>query len=77
MNPNPAITDQLAEALRALYAKAGRVHDFLSDAIEGGRITPADVPDDYEAFVLALEDSVPAHDTAREVLAAYDARRST
>lgn len=40
--------------------KYGRLHDFVSDAIEGGRLTPADIPDDYDAFVLALQEAAVA-----------------
>ena len=28
-----------------------RLHDMVSDAIEGGRLTEADIPDDYKAIV--------------------------
>lgn len=31
-----------------------RLHDFLSDMIEGGRLTESDIPDDYQAVVEAL-----------------------
>jgi len=31
-----------------------QLHDMLSDMIEGGRLTEADIPDDYEALVQAL-----------------------
>lgn len=31
-----------------------RLHDFLSDMIEGGRLTESDIPDDYQALVETL-----------------------
>ncbi len=33
-----------------------RLHDFVSDMIEGGRLTFADIPDDYDAILLTLLD---------------------
>ena len=33
-----------------------RLHDMVSDMIEGGRLTRADVPDDYDALVHQLEE---------------------
>lgn len=45
----------------AEYRKAySRLHDFLSDMIEGGRLTETDIPDDYAALVSALEDAARA-----------------
>lgn len=49
----------------AEYRKAySRLHDFLSDMIEGGRLTEADIPDDYQAIVIALEDAARAEAVA-------------
>ena len=44
------------DALRKSLKEYRRLHDFLSDAIEGGRLTEADVPDDYHAFIHQLEE---------------------
>ena len=32
-----------------------KLHDMLSDMIEGGRLTEGDIPDDYAALVGQLE----------------------
>ena len=32
-------------------AEYQKLHDMLSDAIEGGRLSEADIPDDYQALV--------------------------
>lgn len=33
-----------------------RLHDFVSDMIEGGRLRHTDIPEDYDAIVQALQD---------------------
>lgn len=33
----------------------GRLHDGLTDMIEGGRLNEADIPDDYQWLVETLE----------------------
>lgn len=43
----PDVTEQ---ALRAY----GKLHDGLSDMIEEGRLTEADIPDDYQWLVESL-----------------------
>lgn len=48
-----AAPDTLA-ALEQMQEAYGRLHDFISDAIEEGRLTEADIPDDYAAFVEQL-----------------------
>lgn len=39
-----------------LLAEYRRLHDMLSDMIEGGRLTAVDIPDDYDALVRKLTD---------------------
>lgn len=46
--------DALKEALRT-YAG---LHDLISDMIEGGRLTEAMIPDDYQAVVAKLVECV-------------------
>lgn len=41
-----------------------RLHDILSDCIEGGRLREADLPDDYQALVEALATCNAATNTA-------------
>lgn len=43
--------EQISDALHAYH----RLHDGLSDMIEGGRLTEADIPDDYQWLVNSLE----------------------
>lgn len=38
-------------ALRELHKTYGKLHDILSDCIEGGRLSAAALPDDYAAIV--------------------------
>lgn len=40
--------------LLAILGDYRRLHDMLSDMIEGGRLKEADIPDDYEAIVEQL-----------------------
>ena len=44
----------LLETLSAYRKAYGKLHDILSDCIEGGRLTAADLPDDYQAIVEQL-----------------------
>ena len=44
----------LLKALQAMRTAYGRLHDGLSDMIEGGRLTEADIPDDYQWLVKQL-----------------------
>ena len=37
-------------------AKRGMLRGMLDDMIRGGRLTEADIPDDYEALVKAISD---------------------
>lgn len=59
---------ELKDALALMWAKYDRLHDFLSDAIEEGRLTEDMIPDDYEAIVAALVDCLDADVNAKEVL---------
>lgn len=52
-------------ALRTMRAAYGRLHDFLSDAIEGGRLTDDHIPDDHAAICDALEKCNAADDVAK------------
>lgn len=63
----------LEKALRDMRAAYGRLHDFLSDAIEGGRLKESDLPDDYQAIVAQLEACAAADHKAKAVIAEIDA----
>lgn len=54
-------------ALQLMLEQYGRLHDALSDAIEGGRLTEADVPDDYQALVSLLVAARAADEVAKAV----------
>lgn len=45
------LSDDEYDALNDSVIELECLWDMLSDAIEGGRLTEADIPDDYEAFV--------------------------
>lgn len=47
MQAGDILTNQQADYVGELE----KLWDMLSDAIEGGRLSPADIPDDYDAFV--------------------------
>lgn len=38
------------------------LHDMLSDMIEGGRLTEADIPDDYQALLEQIDRCNKAYD---------------
>ncbi len=38
----------------ALYAEYGKLHDMVSDMLDEGRLTEADIPDDYQALIAQL-----------------------
>ena len=50
-------TAAVTQALQAMYKAYGRLHDGLSDMIEGGRLTEADIPNDYHWLVKQLAGS--------------------
>lgn len=54
-----------SQQYRDAYA---RLHDFVSDCIEGGRINETDLPDDYQALVEACVDCVAADHRLTEAL---------
>ena len=58
--------DDLEEIICALRAYQ-RLHDGLSDMIEGGRLTVDDIPDDYHWLVEALAEigAMPANNPRR------------
>lgn len=62
----------LEAALRDMRATYGRLHDFLSDAIEGGRMKESDLPDDYQAIVAQLEACTAADHKAKAIIAEID-----
>ncbi len=51
----PVTATQATDTAREL-ASYRRLHDGLSDMIEGGRLTQADIPDDYDWLLLSLLD---------------------
>jgi hypothetical protein len=63
----------LEKALRDMRAAYGRLHDFLSDTIEGGRLTREHIPDDYDAIADQLEACGAADARADAVLNEIDA----
>lgn len=46
----------LKTALQDMQSAYGRLHDGLSDMIESGRLTEADIPDDYQWLVETLSE---------------------
>ena len=46
---------RIAQAAISLYSAYGKLHDGLSDMIEGGRLTEADIPDDYKWLIFMLK----------------------
>jgi hypothetical protein len=62
-----AAAPELLASLRAMQAAYGKLHDMLSDAIEGGRLKQDDIPDDYRAIVEQLAGACNAADHAAEI----------
>lgn len=62
------------KALEQMQEAYGRLHDFLSDAIEAGRLTEADIPDDYAAIVEQL--AGPCNAASEAAKAAIAAERA-
>lgn len=60
-----------------LYRQAyGKLHDMLSDCIESGRLTAADLPDDYHALVEQLAGPCTAAEVmALKVLVTHERRK--
>jgi hypothetical protein len=62
----------LLDALRQMRRAYGRLHDGLSDMIEGMRLLEADIPDDYDWLVIMLtEHCLPADQAAKRALENY------
>lgn len=59
----------IREALDNLRDHYGRLHDALSDCIEAGRLTAAELPDDYAALVELLAQAAAADEQAAAALA--------
>jgi hypothetical protein len=64
-----AAAPDLLEALEAMRQKYGKLHDFLSDCIENGRLTEAEIPDDYQAISGALCECLEADTQAGTAIA--------
>jgi len=60
---------ELLVALKEMRREYARLHDFISDMIEGGRLTEADIPDDYAAIVDQLENCATADAGAETAIA--------
>ena len=54
--------DVMDDLLNAYF----KLHDRLSDMIEGGRLTEGDIPEDYAALVEQLEQCNARYDTYYE-----------
>lgn len=64
----------LHTALKAMHQAYGKLHDGLSDMIEEGRLTEADIPDDYQWLVETLSGPcLAANATAETQLEGHDA----
>jgi len=61
--------DEVVAALAEMRTKYGRLHDFVSDCVEEGRINLENLPDDYQAIVEALCACLDADKQAEDALA--------
>ena len=61
-------------ALEAMRHRYRRLHDALSDAVEAGRLTAAELPDDYAALVQLLIEANTADQLAADALASEGSR---
>jgi hypothetical protein len=67
LNAQPTGSPQMMDLLKRYQ----RLHDGLSEMVESGRLTEADVPEDYDWLVNSM--LVPlANDSAQELLAQSD-----
>lgn len=48
-----------------------KLHDIISDTIEGGRLRESDIPDDYEALVLQLEKTANSFEEIRSKMRGF------
>lgn len=55
LHENWSVLVQAAAAQPRKLSRYHRLHELLSDMIESGRLTEADIPDDYQALVTSLE----------------------
>lgn len=64
LNAQPTVSRQMMDLLKRYQ----RLHDGLSEMVESGRLTEADIPEDYDWLVNSM--LVPlANDSAQELLA--------
>lgn len=62
----------LEKALRDMRTAYGRLHDFVSEAIEEGRLKEGDIPDDYQAIVSQLMACDVVDQKAKALIAEID-----
>ena len=60
---------ELLKQLTSMRTKYGRLHDIVSDCIEGGRIDEGVLPDDYKALVRAVLVCVGEESAADKLIA--------
>lgn len=48
--------DRAITPMRNYIRELEKLWDMLSDAIEGGRLTESDIPDDYQAIVYQMRE---------------------
>jgi len=51
-----AAASDLLGAVRAARHGWGKLHDIVSDLVESGKLSESNLPDDYQALVLALKE---------------------
>lgn len=69
LDPAAAVlVPEFAAAFRQYQQAYARLHDAVSDCIEGGRINVTDLPDDYAALVELCERCVGADHVMTELL---------
>ncbi len=64
----PSNEVETAAALKIMRKSYGRLHDMLSDMVEGGRLSEAEIPDDYQALVDALAECDGADHATKKAL---------
>ncbi|TIX28859.1 hypothetical protein [Mesorhizobium sp.] len=74
--PREQARPALLDVLKAMRDEYGKLHDFLSDAIESGRLREYDIPDDYQAIVTQLERCGGVEDRAKRAIDEAEGRKS-